>query len=352
MGPCHSWQVAIAAILSCAGASAARADSLADARKAVDSSDYPTAEPLLHAALKEGTASPSELAEIYRLSGIVEAALGNTANAQAAFSRWLALEPKGTLPQGTSPKLMRPFNVAQDLAKKRGALEVKAETADNPPAVTLVVVNDPMKLVAGAKVYFSVDHKREESLAADGNKRVTIELGAGKRIDLRLQAVDEHGNRVAELGSKDVPIVITGAAKEDKVVVANNKERTKLAPETRQVEARQEPSEPPWYFEWWSWGIAAGVTTLAGGYFAYRTYDEIQQLNTLNANSYDHVWADAQAVESAAKRDLVITDVLAGTASAFAIGAVLLYVMQPHREVRAAVAPTSGGATLMLGGRF
>jgi len=339
-------QVAIAASVVCA-ASVARADSLADARKAVDGSDYPTAEPLLQAALEEGHAGPAELAEIYKLTGIVEAALGNTASAQAAFSRWLALEPKGALPAGTSPKLMRPFTVAQDQAKKRGALEVKAETNDNPPAVTLVVVSDPMKMVAGAKVHFSVDRGREQTLAADGTRRVTIELGNGKRIDLRVVAVDEHGNRLAELGSKDVPIVIT---KDDKVVV-DRRDRDMLR---KRPQATPAPSEPrPWYFQWWTWGIAAGVTTLAGGYFAYRTYDEIQQLNTLNANSYDHVWADAQAVERDAKRDLVITDVLAGTAGAFAIGALVLYMTQPAtREVRAAIAPAPGGGTLVLGGQF
>ena len=66
--------VAIAAALATLG-STAYADTLSDARRAVEGSDYLTARPLLETALKEGKAGPMDLAEIYRLTGIVEAAL-------------------------------------------------------------------------------------------------------------------------------------------------------------------------------------------------------------------------------------------------------------------------------------
>ena len=208
------WQVALAAaLLTTLASSPARADALGDARKAVEGSDYLTARPALETALKSGAAGPADLAEIYKLTGVVEAALGNTGPSEKAFTRWLALDPKGSLPAGTSPKITRPFTAAQDKAKKTGPLSAKAETSDDPPAVTLVIVNDPAKMIVGAKVYFVADRKPEQTLEADGTDKVTIELGLGKRIDLRLHAVDEYGNRVVELGSKDVPIVITSSGK-------------------------------------------------------------------------------------------------------------------------------------------
>jgi len=335
-------------------ATSARADDLADARKAVEGSDYLSAQPALHSALKAGKASPQELAEIYKLTGIVEAALGNAQGAQLAFAKWLTLDPRGSLPPGTSPKITRPFSAAQEQAKKKGSLEAKADTTQSPPSVTLVVVNDPLKMIAGAKVYYSADHKREETKSIDGGKHLTIALGAGKRIDLRLHGVDEFGNRVVELGSKDVPIVITA---EDKAVV-DKKDRDLLRkkPEGGGQEPSDEPEAPrPWYFKWWVWGIATGVATVTGGVFAYRTVEDIKELDYLNANSLAHPWSEAQAVESRARTDLLVTNIAAGAAAAFAVGTIILYVTRPHAretEVRAALAPTHSGGALVLGGQF
>src|SRR3954462_2035736 len=102
------------------------------ARHDVESSDYLAARGALVSALDAGSASPEDLAEIYKLSGIVEGALGKDAEATASFARWLAIDPKGTLPPGTSPKITRPFDAA---AKKTDALKVKVETEAAPPSV-------------------------------------------------------------------------------------------------------------------------------------------------------------------------------------------------------------------------
>src|SRR4051812_3912675 len=265
-------QVAVAAVLGLAfllaPAGSASADPLSDARQAIDGSDYLTAQPALKKALESGTQGPAELAEIYKLSGIVEAALGNSAPAQAAFAKWLSLEPKGSLPAGTSPKITRPFIAAQAELKKKGPLAAKAETSDDPPAVTLVVSNDPQKLIVGARVFFSVDHKAEQRLEADGKDHIKIELEKGKRIDLRLQGVDQYGNRVVELGSSDVPIVITSSGTGEVDVMHPTLTTAKTPPTKR-------PSEPAtprsWYAQWWVWGGVAIVATGTGAYFGYKT---------------------------------------------------------------------------------
>jgi hypothetical protein len=348
MRSCRWGQVAIAAaLLTTLASSSARADALADARKAVEGSDYFSARPALETALKAGKAGPTDLAEIYKLTGVVEAALGNAGPSEKAFARWLALEPRGSLPAGTSPKITRPFAAAQEHAKKVGPLSAKAETADNPPAVTLVVANDPEKMIAGARVYFVADRKGEQKLEAEGTGNVTIELGLGKRIDLRVHAVDEYGNRVVELGSKDVPIVITssGTAKP-----FDAKDRELL------VRKPIEPPQPrPWYFKWWVWGTAAVVATGVGGYFAWQTRTDIQRLDYLNSNSLNHRWEEAQAVEDSARRNLLVTNIAAGTAGVFAVGAIILFATRPtsgEREVRATITPTRGGGAVSFGGHF
>src|SRR4051794_18885691 len=129
--------LAAMAVLALAGS--ARADDLADARSAVDQSDYFGARGKIEKALDDGRASPDDLAELFKLKGIVEAALGNSAAATTAFGKWLALDPKAALPDGTSPKITRPFDAAQKQAAHREPVKVKAETSSDPPSVTLVI---------------------------------------------------------------------------------------------------------------------------------------------------------------------------------------------------------------------
>jgi len=340
-------QAALAALLLTTLAQVAHADALDDARKAVEGSDYMAARPALENALKAGNADPTDLAEIYKLTGIVEAALGNAGPAEQAFAKWLALAPKGALPAGTSPKITRPFDAAKEQAKKLGALSAKAETSDDPPAVTLVVTNDPQKMIVGAKVYFVTDRKTEQTLEAEGNDKVTIELGIGKRIDLRLHAVDAYGNHVVELGSKDVPIVITSSGN---VKTIDMSDRDLLL--TKKVE----PAKPrPFVLRWWVWGTATVVVTGVGGYFGWRTYSDMQRIEYLHANSNAFHWYDEQAAERSARRNLLVTNIAAGTAGVFALGTIVLFLTRPtssESEVRATVTPTRGGGAVVLGGHF
>lgn len=237
--PRGCWEAAIAAGLLIALAPLARADDALDgARGDIDASDYVGARTALDHALAKGDATPADLAEIYKLSGIVEAALGNTAPATAAFAKWLSLDPKGSLPPGTSPKIIRPWKAASDKAR---ALEVKAETSADPPTVTLVVVADPQQLIAKARVLVVVDGKPAET--RDGTAGAAIALPNGRRLDLRVQGLDDHGNRVVELGTASVPIVITGAAK--------------VEPQKKPNQVAQIPRGPDhprkWYAQWWVW---------------------------------------------------------------------------------------------------
>ena len=159
---------------------AVAADPLADARKNVEDSDYLTARTSLESALKAGDASPDDLAEIYKLSGIVEGALGESDAATAAFSKWLSLDPKGALPVGTSPKIARPFTTASDQAKQQKPIEVKADTAAKPPTVTLVVASDPMSLITRARVIVIADGKSEQTI--DGKPGIAFDLPGVVRV--------------------------------------------------------------------------------------------------------------------------------------------------------------------------
>ena len=326
------------------------ADGLDEARTAVDNSDYEAARTALDKALASGTAGPEELAEIYKLTGIVDGALGETAEAATAFSKWLALDPKGTLPPGTSPKIGRPYKTASDQAKKKKPFEVKADTVALPPTVTLVIVSDPMQLVGAARVFVVADGKPAQQL--EGKPGDPIELPHGGRLDLRVQALDDKGNRVFELGSTSVPLVITGAETEDE-------HRARISGQPVHVVAPKRhdlppPAPRPWYFQWWVWGAAtatAGVVTLA---FGFETHSDLSTLDQLNRNSLDHVFGDAQSTESSARRDLLVTDIAAITTGVFAVGTAVFYLTRPRvlEHVPVAAVPMRDGGAVVLGGHF
>jgi len=336
------------AVLALAGS--ARADDLADARTAVEQSDYFAARGKVDKALSDGTASPEDLAEIFKLKGIVEAALGNTAAATTAFGKWLALDPKAALPDGTSPKITRPFAQAQEQAAHRQPVKVKAETTPDPPSVTLHIVSDPFMMIAKVRVEVRVDGGAEKTLEGTGTHKVTIDLPRGKRrLDLRVQALDDHGNRVAEVGTTDVPLVIIGQGAAQPVDVQSHPTH----PEVVEHHAAPGPvHERPLYLKWWLWSGVAVAVGAGGAYFGFQARSEADQLNKLNADSQDHRFDEALAIQSRADRDVTLFNVGMGVAGAVAIGAVVLYLTEPHAEARMAAVPVQGGGAVVVGGRF
>ncbi len=340
------WGLAVLAVLALVGS--AHADNLADARKAVESSDYDAARTAIDKALSDGSQSPEDLADLYRMQGLVDAAEGNTAAATTAFGKWLALDPKAALPAGTSPKITRPFDAAKDQAKSREPVKVKTETTSDPPTVTLDVVSDPFMMISKVRVYVRADGGKEKTV--EGMKKLPIDLPKGKRLDLRIEALDDNGNRVAVLGSTEVPIVITGAGGEQVVVVQKPADHGKPLPPPPPPPPEVHPR--PLYLKWWMWTGVAVAIGAGGTYFGLQARSETDKLNQLNANSQDHTFDEAKAVEANARRDVLLFNVGMGVAGAVAIGAAVLYLTEPHAETRVAAVPVSGGGAVVVGGHF
>jgi hypothetical protein len=345
--------MAIAVLLAMAAPAAATP--LETAKAAVDASDYFSARTAIAQALAQGDNSPEEVAELYRLSGIVSGALGDPKAATEAFERCLALAPKAALSMGTSPKITRPFTAAREFWAKNEPFKVKAETETTPPSVTVIVVNDPLSMVARVRAAVSVDGKPEQTFDRPASERTSIELPAGARLDVRVIALDARGNRLAELGTKDVPIVIIG----------------KPAPAEAIVTAPPPPPPPrparsrPILLRWQLW---TGVAIAFGGAATYFGIDAVltkRDLDELNANSPNHTFDEATALESRARRGVLFANIGYATAGAFAVGAVILYLTRPRgvesrdRTARnriddpgITVAPVRGGGAVVVGGHF
>lgn len=330
--------------------SSASADSLGDAKAQVAASDYLKARVSLDEAYASGTNSPEQLAEIWRLRGIVAGALGETRPATEAFQRCLALTPKAELPPGTSPKIMRPFAAAQDFFKKSEPLAIGKETTEAPPAIAVIVKSDPMKMLARIAVTVKVDGGAAKQIDKRfaGQERVEVALPAGGRLDVRVAALDEKGNRLVELGSEDVPIVILGKV-EDKpaIVVTKPVVKPKPAPATPR-------SARPLPLKWWLWGGTAVVVAGAATYFGLDGLAAKRDLEALNADSTNHTFDEAKDTERRARRDFLLANIGFGVAGALAVTATILFFTEPSSQEtsRVSAVPVDGGGAVVFGGQF
>lgn len=352
-------------VLIALAATAAHADPLETARAALAKSDYSAARSALDEALRAGTSGPSQLAEIYRSRGIAEAALGNATESTAAFERWLAFVPGGELPPGTSPKITRPLDAARTRGKT-AAPAIKQTTASKPPSITVEIARDPLQLIATVRVIARVDGGADQPLDRPSAPSIEIALPAAtRRIDLRIAALDRYGNRVVEVGSQEVPLVILVETVQPPTPPEPIATKPPIKPLPEPTKPLPQPSVPPapphtpLVMRWWLWG---GVTAVAGGittYFAIDTSRQADKLNRIFAEGPLHTYPEARAVEDRGRRSALITNIGIATTSAFALVTATMAILAPRRatQERSAsvrVVPWTDGAStgIVLDGRW
>lgn len=328
--------------------SLAFADPLSDAKSQVAASNYVEAQALLDVAYASGENGPEQLAEVWRLRGIIAGALEDTASATDAFRRCLALSPGVELPPGTSPKIARPFQAAQALAPTTPPLAISKITTDAPPTLVVIVDADPMQMIDRIRVRMKIDAGKESSFERPlaGQARLSIALPAGGRFDIQVSALDAKGNRLADLGTADVPIVVV--AKPPSAPVARvGVRRTDAA-----IPAPPRRSRPL-YARWWLWGGASVVVAATAGYFGLAGLSAADDLRVLQENSTRHSFDEAKSVESRVRRDFLAANIGFGVAGAFAVTATILALTTTTAErPRVTTVPLDRGAALVLGGRF
>lgn len=330
--------------------STAVAGPIEDAKAQIDASEYFPARASLDKAYQAGSNKPADIAEIYRLTGIVHAALNDPKAAQLAFQKCLALSPQTTLPAGTSPRISRPFAAAQEFLKEKKPLEIKTSTTADPPSVTVEIISDPMSMITSLQAVAIVDGKPEERIDQLAAPSAKIELPKGKRIDLRVVALDEKGNYLVEIGSKEVPIVILGKGDSDIVIKPPPPKSTP-----------KPYKERPLYLKWWLWAGAAVVFGGAGAYFGYDVVRAQDELEEIGAQSANHTFDEAKDIEDRGRRSALFANIGLIAGGSFAITATVLYLTRPSRptEERQPAKPISiapmvspQAAGLVLGGHF
>lgn len=323
--------LAIAA-LAPASARAGESEHLATARAALSDLKYEQALHALEKALFSGKNGPEEMQAIHRMLGEIHAALGQPERAALHFRTLLALDPAAELGRGVSPKIQQPFQTARAEMSGRGALVVDCQVDDAAQIVALAVSSDPTELVTGARVVYRLEDGREQILEVAGRGPYTLRVPATGRVTLLCAALDEHGNRLREIGSWDEPLALAPPVPEPQPAPV--------------VTAR--PQAPPLYRRWWVWGTATLLAAGAGGYFAWETKQAEDELDRLNQDSPDHDFSEAEAIERRGRRNALVTNVSLGAAGVFALATVVSLVLAPDAPAERSTSPGAALAPLPL----
>jgi hypothetical protein len=311
---------------------------LAQGRAAVAAANFGDAQALLTAALTSGAYGPSEVADIYRLSGITQASVGDSDKATDAFAHLVALSPDEQLPPGTSPRVLQPFAAARAQLAGRA---LRAKVNRDGSHLTVTIAEDPLAMVDGVRVTVSVDGKTPlqiPSVATPPTFVAEVPTEANTQIDAEL--VDQYGNRLAALP----PVVVVSAANPPAP-----------PPVAGVAVVRPVPVAQPIYLRWY---VYAAPTALALGIatgFGIATQSAISDLNAVLADAPHHTFAQAVALQQRADRDANDANVTFAIAGAFAAAtaAVAAYdFLRPRHRERLAAVPTRGGAAVSCQVRF
>jgi hypothetical protein len=331
----------VAALISLGAALAAHADPAADAaadqlrraRAALDASNYGDARPLLADALASGANDPAEVAELYKLTGITAAALGDDTAATDAFARALAIMPSTTLERGTSPKITRPFAAARQQLAGR-ALRAHASAASD--TLVVVITDDPLSMVTGARVELRGNAAPPQTVAsARAGDEVDVALPRGQWVEARAALVDARGNRLAELA----PVAIG---------FRGNRVNA-LASEGAVDGGKNHLGGDPLYLRFYTYAAPSAVAFALAAGFGVAARDRTDNLSALLAMAPHYTYPEAQLLYNRARSDALDANVLfaVGGVLAAATAATLAYDLLGHRRAeRLALLPTPAGATI------
>jgi len=301
---------------------------------------YAKALDLLDQAIAWGRNGPAEIARIYRLGGEMAAGIEDGARARRYFERLLALRPDTAMPAGTSPKITAPFDAARASMTERGALAVRHEI-EVGPMVVLVIENDPLSMVAGARVRYRADGGEETVVEGRGKERIRVALPRAHGLDATVAAIDEYGNELIRIDT-----VIQPAAPPGQIVPTPIP-----TPAPATTSARPHPKWP------YVGGLALAFAGV-GVYFGLDARDAQDEFDTLKERSRTGAPVEASRLlelQDRGERSALIANIGFATAGVTAAVATWLLVRHVRSEPEAptvTAAPIPGGAALTFSARF
>lgn len=337
----HALQALVVVITLALTVASARAEEinphLEQANRALGELRYSEAQTNLAQAIAWGRNSPRQLAEIYRLTGELEATLGDRAGAAEAFQRWIAIDPDAALPAGTSPKLTEPFATARAFFAGREPLRVAQRIELDPPAAVVEIEADPLDMVSGARIDYLVAGGRWLVTEARGRGVLRISLPRAELVSVVIAVIDGRGNALVAYGTRDQPLVVDT-----------------LGRAAGAVTGEVDRGGRPFFARWPVWAGTALALGAATTYFALDTRRAQRDLDAIYAGSdtteFDDVADRIDQLERRGARSALITNVGLALTSAAAVTSVILAIT--GRDSGVTIAPASGGAQVGYTGRF
>lgn len=203
-------------------AGVARADppDLVAAERAEAEASFEEAHAAAERAHAAGGLTRAELTRLLRVLAISAAALGRAEEAEAVFTRLLAIEPGFALDARLGPRAQAPFFRARGFWQAQPApagIELSATATAGQPARVAVRARDPMRLAKRLVIAFRYDPKSPfgtvEPDAGTGAALAPRPPGAeAAALECFAQALDEHGSVLFEAGDPAAPRVFRAAA--------------------------------------------------------------------------------------------------------------------------------------------
>ena len=294
-------------------------DELAEARRLEAALEYEQALALVDRALAHGGAEPARVAELHLLAGRLAAGLDRAAVAEDHFARALALRPDTKLPDGTSPKLIAPF----ERARARGVPPLVVTVRASRGLVTIEAHADPLGLVVGVQAHLESRGSHFE-VTERASLRVIVPVDA---IAIEIDALDASGNRVWAGPAPTGPLTFD-----------------ELAPK---IVTPSPHSSRPILARWQTWAISGAVVAIGGGAFAYWSSSLQTEWNQQRSQDGLHDFSALKTIEDRGRRDAIAADVLFGVAGAAAITSLVLLAIG-HDDSPVII----GAGTVGVAGRF
>ena len=321
----------IAVVLAAAASPAAANPDLERAKELLADLYFDEAETAFTRALEQGGNGPNEVAEIYLGLGEISASSGESEAAVGHFRRALAVNPGLELPDGTSPKVVQPFEKARkSLGDGEGLRGVLVVDEDDGVRVGLRIDADPLEMIALADVSYELpDGKSSEARLKIGGEVTAIPLppdATGVAVTL----LDRHGNRLAELGRTEVPTGRPGT-----VVPAGP------GPEP---DPRRNDSGGSVFTSPLLWGGLAVAFAGAGAGFGLSSKAAQDELEELKERSSEVEFSEAQALEDKARQRALIANISFAAAGAAAVATVVFLLTggDEDEEAGARLTPALG----------
>ncbi len=237
---------------------AAGSPALQEAMKLYADGKAPDALEALERLLQKGGNPTSVLEDIYRVEAEISAQSGQSASADEAFEKLLALSPSFKPPADVAAPVRESFARAAAYWQDKPALRISprvppSATPGAPLAIPVLVEEDPLLMVARLTVHYRpAGQEAYSTVTRDGPGDLVIpglDLPAksqGYRVEYFLDAADRAGNVLAAIGGPAVPLSFPVLSKDEV--------------------ARAAAAARPWYKNPWLWGgVGVGAAALVGG---------------------------------------------------------------------------------------